>query len=381
MSYQNYGFQAERLQQALAIRKINQAQLAAMVGVSTGTISKWKSGKQEPEKAALERLAAVINVQPEWFARKTSQPLTMHQYRSNAAALKSARNLLAARLEWAQEIALGLNEFVDFPAVNLPIRTFTDPLQIDLNDIEQAATECRDMWRLGRSFIPDLCLAAEGAGIIVVREETGISQIEGLSAISEILDRPFIFLSADKDNAFRSRFDLAHEIGHLILHRLIEKSNNLDVYKLMEKQAHAFAGALLLPADTFLGEIRTPPSIDSLLLLKQRWGVSVAAMIMRLKQLKVISDDESTNLFKRRAQRWGAKKEPGDDGRTVEQPKILKRTIELLVNESVLPKNELIRYFGLSEFDIKSLANLSERYFDQGAEILSMVSFKKKLAQ
>lgn len=372
MSSKNYGFKAERLQQVLSIRRINQAQLAAMVDVSPATISKWKSGKQEPEKAALERLASVINVQAEWFTRRTLDPLTMHQYRSNAAALKSARNLLAARLEWAQEIAEGLNEFVDFPEVILPTRDFRSPLQIDSNDIEEAALECREAWGLGRSIIPDLCMAAESAGIIVVREETGISQIEGLSAISSSMDRPFVFLSADKDNAFRSRFDLAHEIGHLILHRLIERSNDRETYNLMEKQAHAYAGALLLPAEAFLSEVRIPPSLDSLLLLKQRWGVSVGAMIMRLKQLKVISDDEATSLFKRKTQRWGAKKEPEDDSREVEQPKLLKRTFELLANEGVLPKKEIVRFFGLSEYDIRSLANLPERFFSKPAEILNI---------
>jgi len=110
---------------------------------------------------------------------------------------------------------------LDYPDVNLPVRHFTNPEEITSEDIERGACECRDLWRLGRSVVQDLALVVEGAGVIVVREETGIAQIEGLSAWSKVVGRPLIPLSADKDNGYRSRFDLAHELGHLVLHRHI----------------------------------------------------------------------------------------------------------------------------------------------------------------
>lgn len=184
-------------------------------------------------------------------------------------------------------------EFVDFPAIKLPVRSFTDPQQIASAGIEEAADECRELWGLGRRAIPDLALAVEGAGVILVREETGIAPIEGLSAWSHALQRPLILLSADKANGFRSRFDLAHELGHLILHKGIDRSTDPERYKLMESQAHRFAGAFLLPAETFAADVKTPVTLDSLLLLKQRWGVSVAAMIMRLEALKIIDATKS----------------------------------------------------------------------------------------
>ena len=107
-------------------------------------------------------------------------------------------------------------------------------------------------------------------------------------------------MSADRDNGFRSRFDLAHELGHLILHKHILRATERDQYKLMEAQAHQFAGAFLLPLETFANEIRTPVLLDSLLLDKQRWGVSVAAIIMRLVALGMIDEEEKIALFKRR---------------------------------------------------------------------------------
>jgi Zn-dependent peptidase ImmA (M78 family)/DNA-binding XRE family transcriptional regulator len=363
-------FQKERLSQALAARRLTQAQLATLVGVSAATVSKWRAGTHGPESDALDRLATVVNVSPEWFTRPMTPSVSLPLFRSNASAHVAAREMLEARLEWAQDVALALTEFVDFPDLSLPSRNFTNPEEITAEDIEQAAGECRDMWRLGRTVIQDLALAAEGAGIILIREETGIAQIEGLSAWSKVLDRPLVLLSADKDNGYRSRFDLAHEIGHLILHQHISRPTDRERHKELEKQAHQFAGALLLPAETFAAGLRLPVTLDDLLLLKRRWGVSAAAIIMRLRALELLDDEGATVLFKRRSARWGAKSEPGDGDRKPELPRLLRRTIDLLVDEKIMPLDAIPRHFGLSASDVEKLAGLPEGYFHGAGNVL-----------
>ncbi len=370
------GFEPGRLTQALAARGLSQVALAGMVGVSPATISKWKSGQQSPEAEALQSLAQVINVNPEWFTRPLPEKCSLPLFRSNASAHAQARTMLEARLEWAQDIALALSEFVDFPDVNLPKRAFSDPEQITSADIEHAADECRELWNLGRRAVPDLAMAVEGAGVILVREETGISSIEGLSAWSQALNRPIILLASDKQNGFRSRFDLAHELGHLILHKGIERSTDPARHKLMEDQAHRFAGAFLLPAESFAMDVKSPVTLDSLLLLKQRWGVSVAAMVMRLWALKVIDDDAKGLLFKRRSARWGVKAEPGDDGRTPEQARLLKRTIELLESSGVMPVDAVSAYVGLAANDIEMLAGLPEHYLSGKSAVVHLAKLK-----
>jgi Zn-dependent peptidase ImmA (M78 family)/DNA-binding XRE family transcriptional regulator len=370
------GFQKDRLSQILAARRLTQVQLASMVDVSPATISKWRAGTQAPERDALERLAGVVNVTPEWFTRVPGTKLSLPLFRSNASAHVAARAMLATRLEWGQDVAAALMEYVDYPDVNLPSRNYTDPEEITAEDIERAACECRDLWRLGRSAIQDLALAVEGAGVILVREITGIAQIEGLSAWSEVLGRPVILLSADKDNGYRSRFDLAHEIGHLVLHRHIQRTTDNARHKLLEQQAHRFAGAFLLPAETFATEVRVPPTLDDLLILKRRWGVSAAAIIMRLKALELVDEDGALMLFKRRSARWGVKAEPGDDDRRPEQPRLLRRTIDLLVEEKVMPLDAFPRHIGLAAVDVEALAGLPEGYFQGKNNVVEFVRLK-----
>lgn len=370
------GFQKERLSQILAARRLSQVQLASLVGVSPATVSKWRSGSQAPERDALERLAGVVNVTPEWFTRSPTTKVSLPLFRSNASAHVAARAMLEARLEWGQDIAVALSEFVDYPALNLPGRRFSDPEEITPEEIESAASECRDIWRIGRAAVQDIALAVEGAGVILIREETGIAQIEGLSAWSEVLGRPLVLLSADKDNGYRSRFDLAHELGHLILHRYIPRPTERDRHKQLEQQAHRFAGAFLLPAETFATEVRMPVTLDDLLLLKRRWGVSVGAIVMRLRALKILDEEGAQSLFKRRSARWGAKSEPGDGDRSPERPRLLHRTIDLLVDENVMPMDAIPRHIGLAAHDIESLAGLPEGYFQGKGKVVQLARMR-----
>jgi Zn-dependent peptidase ImmA (M78 family)/DNA-binding XRE family transcriptional regulator len=368
--------QPVRLEQALAARGLTKGQLATLVGVAASTVTKWCKGDQAPEVNTFERLALVLNVQPEWLTRTALKPVSAPLYRSNASALKAGRAKLHARTEWLQEIAVLLGDYVDYPELKLPEREFRDPEQIGNADIEAAAEECRNLWQLGRGPIQNLALAAEGAGIIVAREETEISAIEGLSSWSPHLERPVVLLSADKGNAFRGRFDLAHEIGHLILHKHMTRADDRDRYNQMESQAHRFAGALLLPAETFAREVRVPRNLDNLLILKQRWGVSVAAMMMRLHALGLLSDEEKLSLFKRRSARWGAKAEPGDDKWAVEVPRLLRRTVELLISERILPAEGIPRHLGFSSLDVERLCGLRANYFDAPGEVVELATLR-----
>lgn len=370
--------QPARLEQALAARSLTKGQLASLVGVSASTVTKWCKGDQSPEAETFERIASVLNLQAEWLTRPVLKAISSPMYRKNSSALKAGLAKLDARTQWGQEVAVRLAEHVDYPDVNLPGRDFTEPEQIRKADIEAAAEECRNLWQLGFGPVQDLMLAAEGAGIIVFREETDVAVVEGLSAwSSELNGRPLVHLSADKANGFRSRFDLAHEIGHLVLHKHVgQRPEDKARYTLMERQAHQFAGALLLPAQGFANDVRVPINLDNLLILKRRWGASVGAMLMRLHFLDILSDDEKLALFKRRSARWGAKAEPGDDGWLPEKPRLLRRTVDLLVRESVLPADRVAPFLGFSTNDVIQLCGLEPTYFSAPGRVVELATLR-----
>lgn len=354
----------ERLNQALAARGFSATELAVRLNVTTTTLSRWRNKAQVPSAAAMELLAKELRVTAEWLTRPMRAAISKPNFRGSVAQLKQDRSLLQTRAEWLEEVAANFEEHVEYPVVELPCLQARSLSEITTEMIEAAADACRNEWRMGNAPAGDILLLLENSGVIVAREETGIARIEGLSMWSDA-GRPYVLLCADKGNAYRSRFDAAHELGHLILHRYIETPTDPRAYKLMETQAHLFAGAFLLPARGFVAEVGLPVSLYGLLQLKQRWGVSVGAMILRLRALGVVDEDSYMRLIKYRSAKWGQKREPNDDDREPEQPRLLRRTLELLANEGVIHAEALPAYMGLSAHDLESLLSLPMGYLSR----------------
>src|SRR6185437_11273369 len=96
-------------------------------------------------------------------------------------------------------------------------------------------------------------------------------------------ERPLIFLNTFKSPE-RSRFDAAHELGHLVLH----KHGGPKQGRSAEHEAHLFAASLLMPSEDVLAVIPFVRSLDQIVNWKSRWGVSVAALAYRLHKLNII---------------------------------------------------------------------------------------------
>src|SRR5579871_3457521 len=126
-------------------------------------------------------------------------------------------------------------------------------------------------------------LVMENAGICVVKEEVGSAAMIGLSHWSDIDLRRYVLIAADKDTCARSRLDAAHELGHLVRHRRVKEETLADAaaFKEVERQAFLFAGAFLLPGESFASEVWSP-SLKGFLPLKARWKVSLGSMIQAL---------------------------------------------------------------------------------------------------
>lgn len=360
---------------------MTQATLAQLVDRSKSTISKWEKGDQTPDAETLERLASVVNVRPSFFLlRPPEHGERPRFFRSLASTTQAARKKAQARLRWAQDMSLALQEWVEFPRVDIPTCDKKDYRSISDTDIERIAEKCRRHWRMGDGPISDMILVLENAGAVVAFDELESAKMDGLSNWSDADDRPYVFLASDKSTCVRSRMDAAHELGHLVLHRYVDTTtlNKKADFKEIERQAFKFASCFLMPAKAFSSEV-TFPSLDGLLALKERWKVSVAAMVMRCRDLGIIDEYYATKLFKNRSRRGWIKQEPMDDVKTlpVERPRLLSRSIKLLIEESVLKRGVLLEELRISAGDVEELAGLSHQYLTfQDAEVTSLPKLK-----
>jgi len=203
----------------------------------------------------------------------------------------------------------------------------------------------------------------ESKGIVVCRYELQGENVEAFSFWNG--SRPFIFMASDKESGVRIRYDLAHELGHLILHRWVEQSEIDDParLKVIESEANRFAGAFLLPKTSFPNEIYTL-RLDAFLPLKERWKVSIQSMVYRCKDLEIIDADQYLNLYKQISFRKWRKKEPLDDPRQIplEQPRLLKRAMELVLEKRKKP-DEITNELHLSGDWIEVFCNLDPGSF------------------
>ncbi|UOG92648.1 MAG: XRE family transcriptional regulator [Candidatus Thiothrix sulfatifontis] len=357
------GFQSERLAQARTARGLTQTALSAISGCSTASLSKWERNEQLPEIGALEKVAAALNLPTAWFLKTVPDyGQTGYFFRSSVALTKEARNIAKTRLEWAYELSQTIQEWVGWPALNLPASlSRKEALALTDEDIETLAVTCRNHWRLGLGPIDDVIRIVEGSGVLTVRESLGYIKMDGVSRWFDPEGRPYMFIAADKASAVRNRFDVAHELGHLIMHRYLTPADNSRMYNELERQAHLFASAFLMPADSISVELACP-TLDTLLVLKRRWKTSIAAMIMRAKSLNVLDDAYTTRLWKNYSARGWKRGEPLDDVLQPELPRLLPRAIKLLLEDGGFSKAQLLSTIGLSAYDVEALCQLPEGY-------------------
>jgi Zn-dependent peptidase ImmA (M78 family)/DNA-binding XRE family transcriptional regulator len=343
----------ERIREAREARGLSTQALAERIGVTRQAIAQFEVGQSAPSAETMSKLYSELNQPPAFFTtprerfREATGPIF---WRSLKRMKKHERDRIARRLDWLQDILSFIEEFVEMPPVHLPAPQY-EPTSIDA--IEEMANLVRKLWGLGRGPIPDIVGLLEANGFVVVREFTYSEDMDAVSRWQA--GRPIILLGADKASAARSRWDAAHELGHMVLHADVEvDSRNLIR---LEAEANRFAGALLLPADSFAREI-TSSSIEAFKALKRRWKVSIAAMVYRAKDLGILNANQVQYLWRQRAARGWNKLEPYDLELPPEHPKLLSYVVRQLLEKGVQSQQDFQDRLLICADDIESLCGL-----------------------
>ena len=351
-------FKAVRLVCAREARGMTQTSLADVAGISRAAISLYEKGQRVPSSHILRKVANSLNFPIHFFLQKVSNEVNNTIFfRSMSSATKTARLRAKRRYEWLLDIASYLQSFVTFPKVNFPNFDLSDDI-VSFSDevIENAANQTRKHWGLGFGPISNVVWLLENNGAIVGRQELNAKTLDAFSNWSEEdINRPYFILGKEKRAAARSRFNAAHELGHMVLHRNIDENKLRDTsyFKLIESQANSFASAFLLPEQTFSQEVLFAPNLGMLVALKSKWRVSIAAMVMRLRQLRLISRERERRLFMNISKRHWRTKEPLDDELEIEKPSVLQKVFDLLITKNVINQQSLTINLGLYIEDIE----------------------------
>jgi Zn-dependent peptidase ImmA (M78 family)/transcriptional regulator with XRE-family HTH domain len=294
-------FSGARLRVARAFKGLTQTKLASEVGITHQFIAGAENNRKEPSGILAQAFGEALGFEAEFFYGPPLDEFKEAEcnFRSWRTTPVSARTQAMAYGTLLGELLAYASDKVTLPPENIPRIDAANP-----EEIERAAERCRMQWGLGLDVpILSMVRATESRAGVPVAEFQGIA--EKVDAFSRVGNPSLVVLN--NKAASRCRYDLAHECGHLVLHHGRQTGTPET-----EAEANHFAAAFLLPRTGFVREFpRTTYAVgDALFRLKDRWRVSIAALIRRASELSLIDAIQYRRLYKHLSARGWLRHEP-----------------------------------------------------------------------
>jgi Zn-dependent peptidase ImmA (M78 family)/DNA-binding XRE family transcriptional regulator len=299
-------FNPSRLSLARRRRGLTMTKLGSKIGVNLRSISGYETGEFSPEEDKVDRIARTLAFPRSFFfGPDLEEPLP------DVASFRALKRMTAGQRDTALgcgALALHLNAWLE-QRFTLPVAAL--PNLSRERDPEAAAEQLRRDWGLGILPIKNTVHLLESKGVRVFSLTIDATEVDAFSMWRE--KTPFVFINTTK-SAEHGRFDAAHELGHLVLHR-----HGIPQGQDAEREANAFASALLMPRSSVLAVAPRFTTVDRLIQLKKRWNVSVAALAYRMRALGLLSEWQYRTVAIELSQRGYRKNEPDSAPRETSQ--------------------------------------------------------------
>jgi len=351
-------FNPSRLKLARVRRGLTIKTLAETIGMTTRIVSAYENGSNEPPVSTLKNISLALSYPEKFFYGDDFEKVDSEcvSFRSMKAMKASQKNAALA----AAELAIEFNNWIE-ANFELPITNLCNLRENEIENPEIAARILRGKWGLGELPIKNMIHLLEAKGVKVFSLEEKHKEVDAFSFWKS--DKAFIFLNTQK-SAERSRFDAAHELGHLVLHKHgVQMSEESDVQKdineesgrknnkrAVEREADRFASAFLMPEASVRANSPRFATIENLIQLKKIWNVSIASLVRRLFDLELITEWQYRTLYIEMSSRKMLKKEP--EGISKEKSQILEKVFKSLWQEGTT-RNDIAQQlnFPVDEID------------------------------
>lgn len=327
-------FDGARLTLGRQLAGLRKSDLAQRLEMSPTAVAAWESGAKRPTAVTVARLALSLGVDPGFFAMRPDDVAALSatpHFRSLRSTTQLARDQAFAYGQLAVDIATSLEKHVECPDQDVP--SFPVPIDADRWDDsgpELAARYVRDQWGMSTGPAPHLVRLLENHGVLIVFSPPQAASVDAYSFDSRL--RPVVVLNPVKHDYYRQRFDIAHELGHLVMHSDAEPGG-----RTVEDHANRFAAELLMPEAEIRDELPTimnGAAWQSLARSKERWGTSIQALLYRARRLGTLTEVSYRNAMATLTSRGWRRGEPGLIT-VLEQPSMLPRAVELLAAEDI----------------------------------------------
>jgi Zn-dependent peptidase ImmA (M78 family)/DNA-binding XRE family transcriptional regulator len=320
-------------------RGLTQPELARLLSVNQGWLSRIEAGLRGIQEESLTQLAEVLRYPVDFF--KIKEELyglgisgVFHRKLQSASHrnLKRIHALIYIRSREIKQLLMGVDIADTNKIPNMPIEEYENP-----SDIAQIV---RASWHMPQGPVNNLTSVIESAKGIIIPFDFNTKDIDAV--VHHPPESPPLFFINIFSPTDRLRFTLCHELGHLVMHQ-----NTLDIDNI-EQQAKEFAAEFLMPQKAIKHQF-TDLSIEKLTILKQFWKVSMAALIKRASDLQAITPSKSKQLWVMMGKLGYRIREPVELDIPPENPTLLTEIIETYTKDMDYSVGELSKFLYLTE--------------------------------
>lgn len=317
-------FDPDQLRIARELRRLTQTELAKQTaavgagqGVTAAAISQFESGVAVPSLTTIASIVLALDIDPGFLTVDAADaeahlPAFFRSLRATPVRDRRRARNIAQLIHGLATVVAGHVTLPERAIPSVPCDPYGEPEE-RRSEAESAAANVRQAWRLGFGPIEDVVATIEHRGLVCARLRFDDERVDAFSV--PFSDHPVAVLAANKEKWDRSRFDAAHELGHLVMH------NESAGVPEAERQANEFAAAFLMPASTIQSQLPSRADWRGLMELKSKWGTSIASLLYRARTLEVMSEKTYVGATKVMAARGWKRHEPLN--RTVESPRLL----------------------------------------------------------
>lgn len=303
-------------------RGVTQAELADLIGMGQGTLSKYETGVLDvPDEFADDAGRALKYPAHFFFQSGRSYGFPPFHYRKRKKLSAKALSKIVAEMNIRR---MHIEKLI----VSFQINTNRFIPEIDRDEyqgrtkgvasIDDMARSLRESWMLPSGPIESVVDVIEENGGIVVPCDFGTDLLDAMS--QRIDGLPVLFFVNINSPMDRLRHTLCHELAHMVLHTTAFKEDGE-----MECEADEFAGSFLLPYDELRKQLRRF-DLPHLANMKAHWKVSMASIAVNANRHKLITAYQFKKFWMDMSKLGYRKREPNEPPR--EQPKMLNQMIE-----------------------------------------------------
>lgn len=348
------GFNGTRLKEMRIVRKMTLEQLALALGMTKQAVSKYEHDQSIPASDTIDKMLNILNMPFKYLCKEDisyNAECSALFFRAMSSTTRGNVDYADIKSRWGYEI---------LSALETPhVKQFSLPSIKNNISIQDKASELRKHWGIGLLPIKNMTELLEKNGILIFVADTTDLKTDAYSRI--INGTPVIVLNKGKGTSVRWRFSLAHELGHLFLHRGLSETDFALRNRELEDEANLFAEYFLMPTDGFKNSFMAT-KLEHFIPLKKEWGVSVAAIIYHCNRIGLIDVHKAKSLQIQMSKQGWKKKEPLDDEFEFECP----RLIERIISEQVKDRTTFCSFYDAVRLpigEIESLCSLQEGFF------------------